>query len=179
MGDDRREAERRLVEQHELRTRHHRPGDREHLLLAAGHAPGLLVAALAEAREHLVPALDVGSTSGRASGSAEPQVLVDGQIDERATTLRNVADAGPPRSGRVCAPDDAPVERMLPERVDHARDGAQRRGLPGAVGAEDHDDLALGDREVDAVQHLHRPVAGAQPATSSRSRRVSVTPVPR
>ena len=51
LGDERREPERRLVEQHELRARHQRPRDREHLLLAAAHAARLLVAPLAEARE--------------------------------------------------------------------------------------------------------------------------------
>ena len=41
---------------------------------------------------------------------------------------------------------------------DHAADGPERGGLAGAVGAEHHDDLALLDLEVDAVQHLHRAV---------------------
>src|SRR5258708_4641619 len=36
LDEDRREAERRLVEHQELRLRHERAADREHLLLAAG-----------------------------------------------------------------------------------------------------------------------------------------------
>ena len=39
------------------------------------------------------------------------------------------------------------------------RDRPQRRRLAGAVRAEHGDDLALVDRERDAVQRLHRPVA--------------------
>src|SRR6185437_10802094 len=37
--DPRREAERRLVEEHELRAEHQRAGQREHLLLAAAQRP--------------------------------------------------------------------------------------------------------------------------------------------
>src|SRR4029453_7230407 len=49
--DDRREPERRLVEEQETRPRHERAGDREHLLLSAGERSGLLRAALVEPRE--------------------------------------------------------------------------------------------------------------------------------
>src|SRR6476620_6813378 len=46
--DDRREAERRLVEEQKPRPRHERAGDREHLLLSAGERSGLLRAAPVE-----------------------------------------------------------------------------------------------------------------------------------
>ena len=36
----------------------------------------------------------------------------------------------------------------------HAGDGADERGLAGAVGADDGDDRALGDLERDAVERL-------------------------
>ena len=42
----------------QLRLSHQRPADRAHLLLAAGHRPGLLVAPLGEAREELEHAVD-------------------------------------------------------------------------------------------------------------------------
>ena len=34
-----------------------------------------------------------------------------------------------------------------------AVDAAEQRGFAGAAGADDHDDLALGHREVDAIDH--------------------------
>ena len=43
-----------------LRPAHQRARDREHLLLAAAHAPRLLAAPVREAREHVVPAVHVG-----------------------------------------------------------------------------------------------------------------------
>ena len=48
--------------------RHERPGDGQHLLLAAGHGARRLVAALAEPGEDLVPAVDVGVDLAVASG---------------------------------------------------------------------------------------------------------------
>ena len=47
LDDDRREAGGRLVEQQQLRLGHQRAADRAHLLLAARHGAGHLVAALA------------------------------------------------------------------------------------------------------------------------------------
>ena len=92
----RREAERRLVEQDELRARHQRPGDREHLLLAAAHAAGLLVAPLLQPGEGRVPTVDVGrDLAVAAQVRADAQVLVDGEVDDRAAALRDVRDARP------------------------------------------------------------------------------------
>ena len=65
------------------------------------------------------------------------------------------------RSG--CVPDDRlPAELHRAARLDHPRERAQGRGLARAICTEDDDDLAFVDGEVDAVQHLDRPVAGAQ-----------------
>src|ERR687893_2969736 len=58
-GDEGSQAERRLVEQQQAGRGHHRPGEGEHLLLAAAHAAGLLRPALAQTGEHVVPALQV------------------------------------------------------------------------------------------------------------------------
>ena len=48
LHQQRREAERRLVEQEQPRLRHQPPGDGEHLLLAAGERAGELANALAQ-----------------------------------------------------------------------------------------------------------------------------------
>ena len=55
--EQRRQAERGLVHEQQLRTRHHRAPDREHLLLAAGHRPGHLLRTLREDGEVLVDEL--------------------------------------------------------------------------------------------------------------------------
>ena len=51
--DQRREAERRLVEQEQARAAHERAAEREHLLLAARERPGALPATLDHPREVL------------------------------------------------------------------------------------------------------------------------------
>src|SRR5690606_17598003 len=45
------------------------------------------------------------------------------------------------------------------------RDGLQQRGLAGAVGAEQRDDLACLHREVHIEEDLHRPVGDIDAAT--------------
>src|SRR5262245_7602373 len=55
----RREAERRLVEQHEAGARHQRAPDRQHLLLTAGECAGNLSATLEEDGELRVDAIEV------------------------------------------------------------------------------------------------------------------------
>ena len=61
--------------------------------------------------------------------------------------------------------DVAPVEdhRAL-VGLDHPADGLQQRRLAGAVGAEQRDDLALVDLEVDVEEHLHVAVEHLQAA---------------
>ena len=58
LDDQRRKAERRLVEQQQARLAHQRARDRQHLLLAARQGAGQLVLALLQAREALELALD-------------------------------------------------------------------------------------------------------------------------
>ena len=95
LGDDRRQAERRLVEQEQLRPQHQRPGHRQHLLLAPAEAAGLLAATLAEAGEHREPVVDVRADLGAvlAHVGAGLEVVLDRQLGERAAALRHVGDA--------------------------------------------------------------------------------------
>src|SRR6266478_1328918 len=74
-GDQRRQAERRLVKQEQARTRHEGARHREHLLLAARERARLLPLPLGEGWEILVDALEVGG-NGRpvaAHVRAQPQ----------------------------------------------------------------------------------------------------------
>ena len=64
--------------------------------------------------------------------------------------------------------DRLPSKRDLAAGADHAAERAQRRGLAGAVGAEQGRDAAFLQTEIEAVQHLglrRRPAAS--PSTSS------------
>src|SRR5439155_20614726 len=90
---DRRGAERRLVEQEELRSGHHRAAEREHLLLPAGECSGLLVEAALQLREELedAPGLVLDVAASRIP--AETQVFPDRELAEGPATLRNVRDS--------------------------------------------------------------------------------------
>src|SRR6516165_11176983 len=57
---ERRQTERRLVQEQEPRPAHQRAADRKHLLFAAGKSAAALAAALLETREQRKHALDVG-----------------------------------------------------------------------------------------------------------------------
>ena len=95
LHDQRRQAERRLVEQHQARPQHQRAADRQHLLLAARQRAGLLLQALLEAREivedRVELVLDALLVLARVGGDA--QVLVDAEGREGAAALRHVGDA--------------------------------------------------------------------------------------
>jgi len=73
-------------------------------------------------------------------------------------------DAKPRAIRRAYAAHVLAVELDPASRRDHAGERAQRRGLAGAIGTEQRDDRAFLDREIDAVQHPDRAVAGMQAA---------------
>src|SRR5262249_14994906 len=156
--EHRRQPERGLVQQDELRARHHRAAERKHLLLAAGERPGLLCLALLEPREVLEDALRVFLDAAPAGVCAQAQVLPDRQLAERSAPLRHVRDAD--TRGRVGAPRQlAALEDHVAVATHGARHRPERRGLAGAVRAEHRDDLPLADVERDSVESLHRAVA--------------------
>ena len=89
--DHRRKALGRLVHDQELRIRHQRARNREHLLLAAGELRAAVVSALSQAGEGVVDALGgPGATLARLRHS---QVLVDRQRAPQPPSLRDVSDA--------------------------------------------------------------------------------------
>src|SRR5262249_13120645 len=101
LDDERREPERRLVEQDRLRIRHQGAPDHHHLLLAAREIAGLQPPALLEAREHVVDAIDAVADE-LAVGAGMPargQILLDRKVRECA---------------RPCEPlDDAPAHHVV------------------------------------------------------------------
>src|SRR6185295_15984968 len=148
-----REAERGLVEHDQLGAAHQAAADGEHLLLAAGERAGELVVAFLEAREH---GEDVVESSFRLAArareeAADLEVLEHAQAGEDLPPLGDLADAEVAGDMRLAAGNVLPLELDFPGAgLLDAGDGADERGLAGAVGADDGDDLAL--------RHLERNV---------------------
>ena len=162
LDHDRRQTERELVDHQQAGPRQERLRERQHLLLTAGQVAGVLVEPPPQDREvpedrfvrlaaiRLVVLMDA---------RRHPQVLTDGQAGEHALAPGDRDDAAPNMFVRRQERDVlAVVEDGAVRRRRQAADGAEQRGLAGAVGAEQGDDLALVDVEVDVEQHLHRPV---------------------
>src|SRR5919198_3789149 len=135
-NDERREAERRLVEEEEPWAAHQRSAEREHLLLSARERSRSLRRTLGHPREVARDPGDVVLCPAIASRvCAEAKVLVHGEAPERTPSLGDVRDT---RAGRRlgAALELAAVEVDRAAPVDRSRDGPQRRRLPCAVGAE-------------------------------------------
>ena len=86
---------------------------------------------------------------------AHGEVFGDRERRKDLAALRDLADAevadavARPARDVAAAKHDAPARRAV-----HARDGADERGLAGAVRADDGDDLAFRDLERDAIERL-------------------------
>src|SRR5262249_51975281 len=127
LDDERREAERGLVEQDRLGIGHQRPADHHHLLLTAGKITRLQPPALFEPREYVVHPLDaVGDELAvGADMAAGDQVLLDREIGKHAPALEHLDDT---------ALDDL-VGRQLVEPL--AVEFYRTLGDAAAFGAED------------------------------------------
>ena len=130
-ADQRREAQRRLIEQQNRGVGHQRPPDRHHLPLAAAHGVGKLAHALGEAgeeRHHSLVVLRCARARAQREG-AELQVVVHRQVREDAPVLRyerqprlNQPVGG--QSGQIhLAQDDARPRQMR----DQAAQGLEAR----------------------------------------------------
>ena len=157
-----------LVEEHHVRVHRQRPGDRDPLLLAAGEPFRVLVELVGEAdpfEQRVAFLLAPPPRSGRAPFPGAMVTFCSAvrwgkrlncwkTIPTRWRTKSSSQPASPvpePRSPAdvVALEEDLALLRRL-EQVDAAQQGA----LAGAARAEDADDFAFGDLEVDAAQHL-------------------------
>ncbi len=153
------EVRQRLVEQEHRGLAHDRAAHRDALALAAGKLARLALQQRAEL-EDFRRALDLGVDVGLGR-SANLQ------------TVRHVAEHAHVRVQRVVLEHHRDVAILGLERVDdaiadrylaagdrlEARHHAQQRRLAAARRADDDDELAVGDVQVDAVDHLEVAVA--------------------
>ena len=104
----------------------------------------------------------------------QDEVLLDGQAADDAPVLGHELDAGLGRLVRLQRvqrlagePDLAALHR----RRFGARDGAERRGLAGAIAAEQSEDLALPHVERNALHDVALAVIGVEVAAGEIGRR--------
>src|SRR4051812_11010209 len=147
------DAGRRLVEEQDLRLVGQRLGDHHPALHAAGQRHDLAVLLVPERQvlQHLLDERRVGALA------EQPAAEADGRPDRLEGVgrelLRHEADLRP--RGPVVRHDVVPVgQNGAARRVDDAADDADQRRLPGAVRAEQREDLARIDSEIDALQRL-------------------------
>ena len=166
LGDDeRRQAHRQLVEEHDLGVADHGSADGEHLLLAPGERPGLLAESVPEPREGpgdlVEPLRPRAGGGGRGAVVRHAEVVEHGEAREHAAALRHEHE---PARG-----DDAGAAVVDPPAVEadraggHAErpgDGPERGGLADTVGPEQRDDRAGRHLQADAVEDLDAAVAG-------------------
>ena len=92
---------------------------------------------------------------------ADAQVLLDRELGKHLAAFRNAGDAGCNHLVGRQPRDVAAVEHDAARaRQRQSQDGANERGLAGAVRAEQAGDAAGRDRERDALQHVGLVVGG-------------------
>jgi hypothetical protein len=153
------ERAQRLVHQQDARVEHDRPRDRHALLLAAGEL--LRIAAFVTAQLHEVEHALHLRPPRRAADAAllqgEADILGHRQMREQRVALEHHADVaaiGWQGGDRLRVDEDLAGARPLEPGDQH-----QRGRLAGAGGAEEGDELACGDVEVEGGDGAVRPVA--------------------
>ena len=158
LHQQRRQSHARLVEQHHLGPGHHGAADRQHLLLAAREIAGEAVA-LAQAREVGVDEVDIAVDFLVATRiGADLEVFEHGHVGDDAPALHDLEDAaahdlfGILVGDRLSVEGDVARDDLAVLGMQEARDRFQGRGLAGAIGAKQRDDLAFGNLQADAAQ---------------------------
>ena len=174
--DQRRQAERGLVEQHQARLQHQCTGDGQHLLLAARQRAGLLLDAFLEAREVDEDTLQfvLHPLLVLAGVGCDAEILVDRKRREGAASLRDMGDALADDLFRGHAADVLAVEADRAVGSDHVADRPQRGRLAGAVGAQQGRDATGGNVEGDIVERLRLAVEGLESLNLEKRRHYEV-----
>ncbi|MOA13290.1 hypothetical protein D3C78_1333360 [compost metagenome] len=162
LNDDRRQPQRGLVEQQQLRLAHQCTAYRQHLLLTAGHGARALRTAFQQARKqakHPFDALLILVTVGKET--AHRQVLLHRHAREYPPAFRHDRHRFAHDARRL------PLGNVLIEKGDAAFAGAgftaqraEQRGFTGAVSADQSDNLALLYVQANLMQRLDFAVMG-------------------
>ena len=144
----------RLVEQQHPRAQHERPGECHALLLTARQLVRLALGELLEAHETQCLGRACRRLIAREvvhEAQAERDVALDGQVGEQRIALEHRVDRSALgwHAGDVLAVEQHPAGIGVLEAPDHA----QRGGLAAAARAEQREELAGADRDVDVLQH--------------------------
>ena len=164
--DQRRQAQRRLVEHQQARLGHEGAANRQHLPLAARERERHLRAALLQARKDGKDFLHarglVALTLAPAPKAAQQQVVFDRHLAEQLALFRHQRDAGGHHHLHRGPDQRSAVQRQRAARGQQAHGRAQQRGLAGAVRPDHGDDLAFIDRQRQLVHGLHRAIGHAE-----------------
>ena len=144
---------------------HQAAADGHHLLLATGEGAGLLLQAFSHPREVVADFLQVAVPVGAraAAEGAHLQVFQHGHVAEQLAAFRHhhhtqlrLAVGGKP-SDVLAFENDLAAAGAHP-----AGNAAQGGGLAGPVGADDGGQMAAGDLQGGAPEHLDFTVAGLE-----------------
>ena len=152
----------RLVEQEELRSPEQRRRDSEPLAHPVRVAADAVLRTVAQL-DQLQHLLDAGGRVGFVVVGEQPQVLAPGEIRVEARPLDEAGDA----VERLRAVDQriaAEQLRLTGGGPDQAEQHPQQRGLSGSVRAEQAEDVAGRDSEIDAVDRDDLTVCLDDPA---------------
>ena len=158
--DHRRKTLGRLVHDQELRIRHQRARNRQHLLLAAGELRAAVVATLGQAGEGVVDAL--GGPGAALARLRHSQVLVDRQRAPQPPSLRNVANAkaSNSRGSKTHELLAAHADRAA-RSADETHDRLAKGRLAHAVAADDRQHAVV-ERQIDALQRMRMAIVDIQ-----------------
>ena len=175
----RRQADRGLVDQHQLRIEQQAAGDFELLLLAARQRRGLLRGLLAQHRKFVERGFDPRRQVGDVAAGgdrAELDIVAHRQFRKDVAALRHVADAGGQQFALAQAGDVASLEDDLAfAQFQQAEDRLEHGGFAGAVRPDHGGDRSRRHREGGAVEDRHLAVAADQAFEHPGSRRSSVS----
>src|SRR5207249_3912974 len=165
LEDERRQAERGLVEEDQPRLEQERARHLEHLLLSPREVPGPFLARLAQGRKRRVGALDLGGQLGRARPGvgAEQKVFLHGHERKDVSSLWHIRHAPAEQLGRRAVGDIlAGQEHPAGERGQEPEHRLEHGRLPGTVGPDDRDDLTGLHPQRHALEDLDLVVARAE-----------------
>ena len=166
IGDERGQAQTRLVEEQQARLGHQGPSHGEHLLLAAGKGAGQLRVALTKFGEALIDFLQARRllllVQAQGQG-AELQILVHRQVGEHLPPFRREGEALTDHAGRRAAGEIATIEKDAPgRRLDQSHQTLEQGTLAGAVGPDQGYRVAGGHLEADVEEGLGGPIMSGE-----------------